>query len=305
MKEEIPRETPEDSRADENSQSASKSANQTVKDRKCQYCNQAFTSSSLGRHLDQFLFKKKPDGIHDVEEIRRIRSGITRRQARSSTVRLELSPDRVQKKGSSENLAAPESSAKSQDAPVRMMFNTPTWHATGVINDIPNPSRSLDGPSAVPSQSRSGSLQLPDYASRGATANNPDTMKALELALREVLDNIRAATYAPAQKTTKLSNKLTQSELDRASVLDYLRSTSISKAKPFRPSACSSSLPHQACSRPTRFLLPRLFRSNLRARSISTSSVKRSARKSHNGTLTKRPTPQPTLDTQAVALTIV
>lgn len=202
MKEEPARETTEDSRADENSQSASKPANQTVKDRKCQYCNQAFTSSSLGRHLDQFLFKKKPDGIHDVEEIRRIRSGITRRQARTSTGKRDGSPDHAQKKGPSDSLTAPESSAKSRDAPVRMMFNTPTWHATGVINDIPNPSRSLDGPSAGPSQSRSGSLQLPDYASRGATANNPDTMRALELALREVLDNIKAATYAPAPGNT-------------------------------------------------------------------------------------------------------
>lgn len=202
MKEETLRETPEDSRADENSQSASKSANQTVKDRKCQYCNQAFTSSSLGRHLDQFLFKKKPDGIHDVEEIRRIRSGITRRQARTSSGKRDGSPDRAQKKGSSDPLATAEYSAKSRDAPVRMMFNTPTWHATGVINDIPNPTRAVDGPSSGPSQSRAGSLQLPDYASRGATANNPDTMKALELALREVLDNIRAATYASAPRTT-------------------------------------------------------------------------------------------------------
>ncbi|CAI7665972.1 unnamed protein product [Penicillium pancosmium] len=192
--EEVPRETPEESRDDENS--SSKLANQSAKDRKCQYCDQAFTSSSLGRHLDQFLFKKKPDGIHDVEEIRRIRSGITRRQARTASGKRDDSPDSTPKKGPSDIYATGESSSKSRDAPVRMMFNTPTWHATGVINDIPNPnpSRPLEGPRVTPSQSRSASLQLPDYASRGATANNPDTMKALELALREVLDNIKAAT---------------------------------------------------------------------------------------------------------------
>lgn len=196
MKEETPRETPEDSQADEN-QSASKSANQAAKDRKCQYCNQAFTSSSLGRHLDQFLFKKKPDGVHDVEEIRRIRSGITRRQARTSSGKRDGSPDDVQKKGASVTYTAGDSGAKPREGPVRMMFNTPTWHATGVINDIPNPSsRAMDGPRAAPAQPRPGSMQLPDYASRGASANNPDTMKALELALREVLDNIKAATYA-------------------------------------------------------------------------------------------------------------
>jgi hypothetical protein len=198
--EEAPRETPEESRDDENS--SSKLANLSAKDRKCQYCDQAFTSSSLGRHLDQFLFKKKPDGVHDVEEIRRIRSGITRRQARTASGKRDDSPDSVQKKGPSDTYATGESSTKSRDAPVRMMFNTPTWHATGVINDIPNPnpSRPLEGPRVTPSQSRSASLQLPDYASRGATANNPDTMKALELALREVLDNIKAATYAFLQR---------------------------------------------------------------------------------------------------------
>lgn len=204
--EEVPRETPEESRAEENPNSGSKSANNSAKDRKCQYCDQAFTSSSLGRHLDQFLFKKKPDGIHDVEEIRRIRSGITRRQARTASGKRDDSPDSTQKKGPSEPYATGESSSKSRDAPVRMMFNTPTWHATGVINDIPNPnpSRTLEGPRVTPSQSRSASLQLPDYASRGATANNPDTMKALELALREVLDNIKAATYVMSRLLLKI-----------------------------------------------------------------------------------------------------
>ncbi|KAJ5843841.1 uncharacterized protein N7525_001582 [Penicillium rubens] len=192
MKEETEtaRDTPEGSTAGDESKTGL-----TTKDRKCQYCQQAFTSSSLGRHLDQFLFKKKPDGIHDVEEIRRIRSGITRRQARTSTGKNEGSPDRVQKKGTSELFTPTDSGSKSRDAPVRMMFNTPTWHATGVINDIPNPSRVPDGPRITPSQSRTTPLQLPDYASRGASSSSPDTMRALELALREVLDNIKAATY--------------------------------------------------------------------------------------------------------------
>lgn len=193
MKDDTPTETNEDSNAEENQQS-SKPGSQIAKDRKCQYCNQAFTSSSLGRHYDSFLLKKKPDGIHDIEEIRRIRSGITRRQARANTGKHDSSPDTTKKKGSSDPVAAPDSSTKARDEPVRMMFNTPTWHATGVINDIPNPSHAQDGPRTASAQSRSGSLQLPDYASRGATANNPDTMKALELALREVLDNIKAAT---------------------------------------------------------------------------------------------------------------
>ncbi|KAE8150954.1 amidase signature domain-containing protein [Aspergillus avenaceus] len=165
-----------------------------LKDRNCQYCNQPFTSSSLGRHLDQFLFKKKPDGIHDVEEIRRIRSGITRRQARTSSGKRET-PERTTGKGQPESYQPGESGTKNRDG-VRMMFNTPTWHATGVINDIPHPGQSQDGPAptrfAAP-QTRAPK-PLPDYASRGASTNSPDTMRALELALREVLDNIKAAT---------------------------------------------------------------------------------------------------------------
>ncbi|KAL4945684.1 hypothetical protein BDV06DRAFT_184242 [Aspergillus oleicola] len=192
-----PADTPEDSGpGEENNPNANSSKNQAqnqaLKDRKCQYCNQAFTSSSLGRHLDQFLFKKKPDGVHDVEEIRRIRSGITRRQARTSTGKRDT-PERGMAKGSNESLQGGESGGK---APIRMMFNTPTWHATGVINDIPNPSQSQEPPGSriTASQSRVGSLAATDFGVRGSNASSPDTVRALELALREVLDNIKAAT---------------------------------------------------------------------------------------------------------------
>lgn len=57
------------------------------KDKNCPFCHQAFTSSSLGRHLDLYIKPKNPkapDGIHNVDEIRRMRGGITRRQARNS-----------------------------------------------------------------------------------------------------------------------------------------------------------------------------------------------------------------------------
>lgn len=190
-----PTDTPEGSAGGDDHNAASSAAkNPALKDRKCQYCHQAFTSSSLGRHLDQFLFKKKPDGIHDVEEIRRIRSGITRRQARTSSGRRDT-PERTTGKGQQDSYTPGDSGSKSRDGAYRMMFNTPTWHATGVINDIPNPSQSQDTSSShsriAPSQSRTGPLPFPD---RGGS-NNPDTMRALELALREVLDNIKAATY--------------------------------------------------------------------------------------------------------------
>lgn len=285
--EEVPRETPEESRDDENS--SSKLANQSAKDRKCQYCDQAFTSSSLGRHLDQFLFKKKPDGIHDVEEIRRIRSGITRRQARTASGKRDDSPDSTPKKGPLDTYATGESSSKSRDAPVRMMFNTPTWHATGVINDIPNPnpSRPLEGPRATPSQSRSASLQLPDYASRGATANNPDTMKALELALREVLDNIKAATYAlpHPSRITELTNSLIV--LDFAPVCP--RSTSTYKPKPSLRSAYIFFLLPRACSAPSHFPHRHLSLYSLLAQNMWKFFDKHSGPKFRNGSLTRSP----------------
>lgn len=210
MKEERPsRDTPEESQPADQQSGSSKSNIQNVKDRKCQYCNQAFTSSSLGRHLDQFLFKKKPDGVHDVEEIRRIRSGITRRQARTNLGKRDPSPHGPQEDDSSDAQATGETGPKGRDGSVRMMFNTPTWHATGVINDIPNPSNVSNGSRIASSQSRAGSFHLPDFASRGASAYNPDTMKALELALREVLDNIKAATYGETIPLTATAYKLT------------------------------------------------------------------------------------------------
>lgn len=69
------------------STAASVARHSMPKDRPCRYCGQSFTSSSLGRHLDQFLFKKRPDGVHDVDEIRRLRGGVTRRMARQGTAK--------------------------------------------------------------------------------------------------------------------------------------------------------------------------------------------------------------------------
>ncbi|OKL61074.1 hypothetical protein UA08_03476 [Talaromyces atroroseus] len=165
-----------------------------VKDKECQYCHQAFTSSSLGRHLDQYLFKKKPDGIHDVDEIRRIRSSITRRQARTSNK--HESPDVGVRKGHNDSPdgGAHDPAARLRDTP-RFLFNTPSWHATGVINDLPESTtqdvvNSSRTPMPQPQTVATSSL---DYT-RNSKAKDADTVRALELALQEVLDNIRAAT---------------------------------------------------------------------------------------------------------------
>jgi hypothetical protein len=199
--------TPESSPAgDDATQSSAKGS--AIKDKQCQYCHQAFTSSSLGRHLDQYLFKKKPDGIHDVDEIRRIRSSITRRQARTSSHKRTDSPDGTGVKShspfdppgaASQSDASRDGGRPSRDPATRFLFNTPTWHATGVINDIPEPG--VRAPSATPDSSIRGPvaqsrapLAVTDLVTRNQSLNNPDTARALELALREVLDNIKAAT---------------------------------------------------------------------------------------------------------------
>ncbi|RMY86698.1 hypothetical protein D0862_10853 [Hortaea werneckii] len=59
----------------------------SAKDRSCPFCGQAFTSSSLGRHLDLYIKPRNPkpaDGVHDVEEIKKLRGGITRRQPKAN-----------------------------------------------------------------------------------------------------------------------------------------------------------------------------------------------------------------------------
>ncbi|KAG4222946.1 hypothetical protein PC116_g28581, partial [Phytophthora cactorum] len=120
-----------------------------AKDRNCPYCGQAFTSSSLGRHLDLYIKEKNPkapDGIHDVEAIRKMRGSITRRQPRGSLARRDTSTPGTPT-ASSRKSPAPDSIAKTNAIPKEGQFVVdnqmprypfqPTWEATGVINDIP------------------------------------------------------------------------------------------------------------------------------------------------------------------------
>ncbi|KAI0413146.1 hypothetical protein F5X98DRAFT_297234 [Xylaria grammica] len=134
-----------------------------VKDKSCPYCGQAFTSSSLGRHLDLYIKEKNrkpPDGIHDVDAIRKVRESITRRQPRGSHARRDRDRDR-----DTSNPGTPGSSSRRSPnlgpAPAsvpdaitrppaipkdghfvvdaqnrRYPFQT-SWEATGVINEIP------------------------------------------------------------------------------------------------------------------------------------------------------------------------
>ncbi|KAI8962656.1 hypothetical protein F5Y11DRAFT_183567 [Daldinia sp. FL1419] len=186
-----------------------------AKDRNCPYCGQAFTSSSLGRHLDLYIKEKNPkapDGIHDVEAIRKMRGSITRRQPRGSLARRDTSTPGTPT-ASSRKSPAPDSIAKPNAIPKEGQFVVdnqmprypfqPTWEATGVINDIPARNGELksnpdDGSGQdsrrLPMQrAPSRTIQKSQLDARQKLSDAMDTARAAELALRELLSSWRAA----------------------------------------------------------------------------------------------------------------
>ncbi|KAI0204498.1 hypothetical protein F4808DRAFT_474993 [Astrocystis sublimbata] len=208
--------------------SAAAAKTSATKDRQCPYCGQAFTSSSLGRHLDLYIKAKNPkppDGVHDVDAIRKMREGITRRQARGSHARRDVSypgtpgtpgtPSYSKTSPGADSVLRPPAIPKEgqfvvdrQSLPYPFQ---PTWEATGVINDIPvttsdhgnggssswaswraraspardTPARSQRAPSRV--------AQKTQLDTKQRMAEAVDTARAAELALRELLSSIRAA----------------------------------------------------------------------------------------------------------------
>lgn len=136
------------------------------KDKSCPFCQQAFTSSSLGRHLDLYIREKNPkppDGVHNVEEIRKLRGGITRRQPRNSLSRREgstpsgtpgVNGDGNRRKSPQSEAGLKASRGNDLRSPtvrrqpvdlnadagkgiVHTTWHKASWQATGVINDIP------------------------------------------------------------------------------------------------------------------------------------------------------------------------
>jgi hypothetical protein len=179
------------------------------KEKQCQYCHQHFTSSSLGRHLDQFIFRKKPDGIHNVEEIRRLRGGITRRTAKGSA----NAKQERERSNSTPQTTPPVNGESPAVEPwinlnatplegYRIRLNAPNWQSTGVINGLPG--SSTVSPALEINTSRNGKRNYSSVETaaakdilglRGDLGSEKDTARALELALREVLDTIKAARY--------------------------------------------------------------------------------------------------------------
>lgn len=195
------------------------------KDKACPFCQQTFTSSSLGRHLDLYIKEKNPkpaDGLHDVVEIRKLRGGITRRQPRSSTSRREDSTpagtpgiDRRSPRPESERRSPSvrreeyngEAGIGTYKGKPNYFINKGTWESTGVMNIIPPPKKSSDARSwdgddrsetrrMDGGRGRSVSKQMlakTTFEQKQKMVDALDNAKAAELALRELLGSLRAA----------------------------------------------------------------------------------------------------------------
>lgn len=206
-----------------------------AKDRNCPFCGQAFTSSSLGRHLDLYIKEKNPkpsDGVHDVAAIRKMRGTITRRQPRGSLARRDASAPgtptastpTTARRSPGLDSATPRSSIPKDnqfvaDQAAKYPFQC-SWEITGVMNDLParngNPAADGSWDEQAGQQARRPSLpfsqqqqqqRVPGRAaqkyqldSRHKLADAIDTAKAAELALREMMSSWRAAksVHAPS-----------------------------------------------------------------------------------------------------------
>jgi len=199
-------------------------APKAVKDKNCQFCGQAFTSSSLGRHLDLYIKErnpKPPDGVHDVEEIRKIRGNVTRRQPKGGSIsRRDTSasigtPTAVSRRSPGSEIAdtpAPNSPISRKEGnrftaarERKYPFNTP-WEVTGVISDISpvdgDRRRASDGdagegsrvpvPTPQRAMNRHAALKQ-DHETRRIVQEAKDHARAAELALLEFANAFRSA----------------------------------------------------------------------------------------------------------------
>lgn len=205
------------------------------KDKTCPFCQQPFTSSSLGRHLDLYIKEKNPkpaDGLHNVDEIRKLRGGITRRQPRNSLSKREGSTPVSASNGDRNGRRSPQSEAgnrngRGQDlrspdvrrelvdlntdgkkVAVQRIWHGASWEATGVINDIPtlannaNPEKWDQEADEARNDRRLVDgrktvtrqlLAKTAFDQKKKLTEAMDAARAAELALREILGSIRAA----------------------------------------------------------------------------------------------------------------
>jgi len=212
-----------------NSTTAPASGVKTAKDRECTFCHQAFTSSSLGRHLDLYIKPKNPkpaDGVHDVVEIRKLRGGITRRQPRTSvrgtggSVSNNDRQESVQSNSETPGTATrregrtdygravagpDESPTASPRSPPNghaqrptTVFNSANWQATGVINNLPprEPSRNTIRPETATNASQAQRVHDMRHDSGGNRFQRPEYESEGMWKLQEAAEMGRAAEMA-------------------------------------------------------------------------------------------------------------
>ncbi|MCJ1223986.1 hypothetical protein MMC12_000629 [Toensbergia leucococca] len=174
------------------------------KDKRCKFCQAPFTSSSLGRHLDLYIKGKNPkppDGLHNVDEIRRMRGNVTRRQARTSTSSTKREgstssskPTPLRDERSPSIIRYYTDGERPEKGSVMMRLNEANWQVTGVINNLPPPSSAEVAPRYMKRRDSSRRMSLKnDLGSRHDALEERDRGRAAELALKEVLGSIRAA----------------------------------------------------------------------------------------------------------------
>lgn len=177
-----------------------------VKDRSCIFCGKEFTSSSLGRHYDTFIKErnpKAPDGIHNIERIKEMRQGITRRQHRNSMVRRRTS---TAANTPGANTPAKQSPTVPETGVSGKHDSDSGYPMSGIANGVSlgggDASDGIpDTPGLVPTTvgmkngSRATSKQLQKYHfdQRQKATDINDRARAAELALHELLLSYRAS----------------------------------------------------------------------------------------------------------------
>lgn len=176
-----------------------------AKDKSCPFCGQHFTSSSLGRHLDLYIRQKNPkpaDGVHVVEEIKKIRGGITRRQTKTPVKRELGTPvsNSRQSQGGDGSPAIVQSPAEDDDTTLESVksaqpFKDVSWQPLGPASG--QAPRTLGAKTPEVRRDMSRHLQKAELDQRHKLSEEAETAKATEMALRELLKRVREAKYDP------------------------------------------------------------------------------------------------------------
>lgn len=196
------------------SEAASRSGSSALKapkDKSCPYCHQPFTSSSLGRHLDLYIKErnpKAPDGIHNVDEIRKIRCGVTRRHPRRSLAPRDTStsvgtPTAASRKSPTsdyaESWAVKSPVSQKEGRVVEGTGRRALPQGRGITASLADGAKSDDGEGAGEGSRpvRKGVVSnrqalKQQHEARRRYQHALDTARASELALREIIGSLRA-----------------------------------------------------------------------------------------------------------------